>query len=150
MTGNDPSGSPDTAPVDTLLAANRAFYGAFEALDLGAMASVWEESERIFCVHPGWQALRGHEAVMESWAVILSNTSRIQFTLTGVEARTSGEVGIVTLHENILSQVGSQRHTASAVSTNLFLLDRELGQWKLFHHHASLTVLPEESEGPVN
>lgn len=150
MPGKAPPGSSPAATIDSLMAANQAFYGAFEALDLDAMAAIWEESDRIFCVHPGWQVLRGHGAVMKSWTAIMANTSRIQFTLTGVEARLSGEVGIVMLHENITSQVGGERHSASAVSTNLFVLDHGSGQWKLFHHHASLTILPDDSTGPVN
>ena len=146
--------TPDLTPAnpshESLLAANRAFYATFEALDLEAMGRLWETSERVFCVHPGWQALRGRDAVLESWGVILANTTRIQITLTGVEARVDGGLGIVTHHEHILSQVGDQRHTASAVSTNLFAYDADTSTWMLFHHHASLTAAPDEIDGPVN
>ena len=134
--------------TETLIEANAAFYHAFEALDLDAMGALWENSERVYCVHPGWQPLHGHDAVLESWGVILANTNQIAITLTGMEARLDGDLGIVTVHENIISRVGEQNHSASAVSTNLFA--RHGDGWKLFHHHASLTALPGEDEGPVN
>lgn len=144
MPHDDPS-QPDT---ESLIAANAAFYDTFEALDMEGMARLWEESDRIFCVHPGWQALRGRKSVLESWEVILANTTRIKFTLTGVEARVEGRLGIVILHENIISQVGKERHSAAAVSTNLFT--RDDGGWKLIHHHASLTAMDDEDHGPIN
>lgn len=141
--------TPTLSP-EALEQANEAFYRTFEALDLEAMGHLWEDSERVFCVHPGWQALKGRGPVMESWEVILANTTQIRFTLTGVEARVIGEVGVVTLHENIISQVSEERHTATAVSTNLFAWHGQLEGWKLFHHHASLTTLHEDEEGMVS
>ena len=39
---------------DDVLAANRAFYAAFEARDIDALSDVWEHSDRSTCVHPGW------------------------------------------------------------------------------------------------
>ncbi|CAN5365898.1 hypothetical protein BH23ACT3_BH23ACT3_15240 [soil metagenome] len=40
--------------IADVLAANQAFYDAHEQQDLGAMRSVWEHSDRVVCVHPGW------------------------------------------------------------------------------------------------
>jgi ketosteroid isomerase-like protein len=134
-----------TPSVQSLIEVNAAFYRAFEALDFPGMDALWEASERVFCVHPGWQALSGREAVMRSWRDILANTSRIQFTLTRVQARVEGRLGVVTLYEHIQSMVGGQRHQAAAVSTNLFSFHEPEGAWKLFHHHASLTAPPEEA-----
>ena len=111
-----PHDDPSQIGTESLIAANAAFYETFEALDMDGMAGLWEESDRIFCVHPGWQALRGRQSILESWEVILANTTRIKFTLTGVEARVEGELGIVTVHENIISEVGKERHSAAAVS----------------------------------
>ena len=152
---NDPVHNPrDPATAEgpteaSLLEANAAYYHAFEALDGIAMAELWEESERLFCVHPGWHALRGRRAVMESWQGIMANTSAIRFTLSGVECSVSGEMGVVTQHENIVTTAGKEKHTAAAVSTNLFAHYGGAG-WKLFHHHASLTALKDEDMGTLN
>lgn len=133
----------DAPTIDSLIEANAAFYRAFESLDLPALEKAWDAGDRLFCVHPGWQALSGREAVMDSWRAILANTGKIAFTLTRVEARIAGTVGIVTLYENIDSQVGNERHRASAIATNLFRYDQREGGWKLFHHHASLAAAPD-------
>lgn len=134
----------DAPTVESLIDANAAFYRAFESLDMDAMEDAWEAGDRLFCVHPGWQALVGREAVMESWRVILANTGKIVFALTQVHGRIAGTVGIVTLYESIDSQVGQGRHQAAAVATNLFRYDQREGRWKLFHHHASLASAPED------
>jgi hypothetical protein len=81
---------------------------------------------------------------MESWRTILANTGRIAFTLSRVTAHVEGRLGVVTLYELIQSIAGAQRHSASAVSSNLFAFDEAEGAWKLFHHHASLASPTEE------
>lgn len=137
--------------VPSLLQANERFYRFFEMLDYPAMEDHWEKSERVFCVHPGWSPLYGEKAVLDSWKRIIENTEAMQFTLTNVEGRVEGDLGVVTLHEHIYSRVGQERHTSGAVSTNLFAFDRSSGIWKIFHHHASHAAVPEEPElGPVN
>lgn len=139
----DRPAEPSARNEASLIEANAAFYRALESLDPAAMAEVWEASERAFCVHPGWQALHGYEAVQSSWRAIITNTGRIGFTLTAVQAHVAGDVGVVTCYENIRSEVAGEPHTATAIATNLFAYDPETG-WKLFHHHASLTAAPKE------
>lgn len=134
----------DAPTVESLIEANAAFYRAFEALDMEALERAWDDGDRLYCVHPGWQALSGRAAVMESWRAILTNTGQITFALTNVEARIAGTVGIVTLYETIDSHVGTERHRASAIATNLFRYDQRAGGWKLFHHHASLSAVPDD------
>ncbi len=141
----------DRPSVDSLLRANEQFYRVFEALDYTAMEQLWEESDRLFCVHPGWMALRGRRPVLESWQRIIENTAAMHFELNQVEARVEGSLGIVTLQEHIFTQVGQERHTGGAVSTNLFAFDTQAGEWRLFHHHASSVALPDDLEqGPLN
>jgi ketosteroid isomerase-like protein len=141
---------PDARTIDSLLAANERFYRTFEALDYPAMAALWEDSARVFCCHPGWMPLYGARPVLESWERIIANTGDIHFALSGARATIAGDVGIVTVFEAIHSTVGRERHSSSAVSTNLFGWDDAAGQWKLFHHHASHSVVPEDPEtGPL-
>jgi ketosteroid isomerase-like protein len=113
------------------------------------MESFWEKSDRVFCVHPGWQPLRGWRPVLESWKRIIANTASISFVLTQVTAHIEGALGIVTQFENISSRVGQERHTAGTVSTNLFAFDAGAGAWRIFHHHAAHAVVPEEEEGAL-
>lgn len=135
--------------VETLLQANARFYEVFQALDYPAMEALWEKSERVFCVHPGWQALRGWHPVLDSWKRIIANTASISFTLTQVSAHVDGTVGIVTLYEHISSRVGQERHSSGTVSTNLFAFDSDRGEWLIFHHHSAHVDAPEEEEGAL-
>lgn len=140
----------DARTIDSLLAANERFYRTFEALDYSAMERLWEESERVFCVHPGWSPLRGWRPVLESWERIIENTVDIHFDLSGQRAHLAGETGIVTVYETIRSVVGPERHSSGVVSTNLFGWDEAAGLWRIFHHHAAHTVVPDEPEvGPL-
>ena len=135
----------------SLLKANAHFYRVFEKLDYSAMEALWEKSDRVFCVHPGWSPLYGEKPVMDSWKRIIENTAAMQFDLVDVRARLEGNTGVVTLFEQIHSQVGQERHNSGAVSTNLFAYDARAGMWKLFHHHASNTAVPDNPEiGPLN
>ena len=43
--------------------ANERFYRAFESLDITLMQSVWLQTDRAKCNHPGWALLEGWEAV---------------------------------------------------------------------------------------
>jgi len=135
--------------VESLLRANARFYEMFQALDYPAMEALWEKSERVFCVHPGWQALRGWHPVLESWKRIIDNTVSISFTLTQIAAHVDGAVGIVTQYESISTTVDQERHSAGTVSTNLYAFDFDTGEWRIFHHHAAHAAVPEEEEGAV-
>ncbi len=138
---------PDSPTVPSLLAANERFYRTFERLDYPALAALWEQSDRVFCVHPGWPPLAGARAVMESWQTIIENTAGIRFSLSGARARIVGQVGIVTVFESIHNAVGDERQQSGAVSTNLFAFDPRQQRWLIFHHHASHTRIPPDEDG---
>ena len=142
MSATPPQTSQPT--VDSLVRANQRFYAVFEALDFPAMRDLWEQSDRVFCVHPGWPPLQGYRPVLESWQRIIANTTFISFHLAQVQAHVLGHVGVVTANESIASQAGSERYTSGTVATNLFAFDADAGLWKIFHHHASHTGLPAQ------
>jgi hypothetical protein len=50
-----------------LLAANAAFYAAFNAGDEAGMGRLWAHGDGVACLHPGWPVLVGRDAVLESW-----------------------------------------------------------------------------------
>ena len=118
--------------TDELLAANRAFYDAFEARDLEAMSEVWEHSDRVTCTHPGWRRLHGWGAVSGSFLALFQGSQRLQFILTDVRVEHDGGLGWVSLDENILSeQVGG------TVSTVNVFARGEGGGWRMVVHHGS-------------
>jgi ketosteroid isomerase-like protein len=140
------SSAPSHEPtVESLLRANVRFYEVFSELDFARMEAIWEKTDRVFCVHPGWQALRGYKPVLDSWKRIIDNTASITFTLTAVTGHVDGEIGIVTLYENIASRVGHERHSSTTVSTNVFGFDPNAG-WLLFHHHSAHAAIPGDAE----
>lgn len=130
------------ADRDQVIEANRALYAAFESADLDAMEEVWATGA-VVCVHPGWPTLRGRERVLRSWAMIMANTSYIQFFLTDVEVELAGDVAVLTCVENILTAMDPNNPAADetsfagakAVATNVFC--RTSTGWRLWVHHGS-------------
>jgi ketosteroid isomerase-like protein len=123
---------PD-ADADAVRAANAAFYQAFESRDLDEMSAVWEHSDRVSCVHPGWQVLRGWGAVAGSWFALFGGPQHLQFILTNESVEVAGDVGLVTVDENLLD---GDQVAGTVTSLNVFARDRD-GAWKLIAHHGS-------------
>ena len=120
-------------------AANAAFYAAFENADLDAMREVWLDDPDSVCVHPGAVPVRGSGAINRSWALIMANTSYIQFILTDVEVSLRDDVASVTVTENVLTggdDTGPDAFGgARAVATKVFV--RTPDGWRLWIHHAA-------------
>lgn len=120
----------DDATVAAVIAANRAFYAAFNARDLAAMAEAWSELDDITCVHPGWDVLSGRTLVLESYAAIFGNPSQPKIVAGGETVALTGDGAVVVCHE----LVGG----SPIVATNVFRL--EGGAWKTVHHHAGQVI----------
>jgi ketosteroid isomerase-like protein len=118
-----------TIDDQAVLAANRAFYEAFEAGDLDAMSDAWEHSDRVVCTHPGWQTLRGWAAVSSSWFALFNNGQNLQFIVTAEHAAVEGDTAWVTCDENLLGQGGG----GTVAALNVFV--RVGGGWRLVAHH---------------
>jgi ketosteroid isomerase-like protein len=122
--------------VDAVLAANRAFYDAFERRDMDAMSELWEHDDDVVCTHPGWRSLHGWGAVVGSWVALFGSGTPLQFILTNERVHLADEVAWVTLDENLIGEtVGG---TVSAV--NVFR--RREGAWRMVLHHGSPVVAP--------
>ena len=116
---------------EDVLAVNEAFYLAHEARDLAAMARVWEQSDRVVCIHPGWPILRGWPAVEQSWRRIFEGPGRNQFIVTNCELVVAGDHAWVTLDENLVDR----SRTTTVAATNHFV---RLGiGWRMVLHHGS-------------
>jgi len=117
--------------VNVVQAANQRFYDAHESRDFEAMTAIWEQSDRVTCIHPGWPILRGWEAVGESWERILNGPGRNQFILTNLSVAIEGDLAWVTLDENLVAGAS----TGTVAATNLFA--RHGDAWQLVVHHGS-------------
>lgn len=139
------------ADLELVLAANAAFYAAFEMLDFDAMARAWSDRAPITCVHPSGTLLEGREAVLASWRGIFRATSQIHFLLDAVRAFVAGDTAWVVLTETIDARHDEAEMRASTRATNVFV--REDGAWKLVHHHAepaSAPVARKPRSSPLN
>jgi ketosteroid isomerase-like protein len=115
--------SPDEIAV---LDASAAFYRAFARRDFPALEALWARAAPVTCIHPGWDALRGREEVVESWRRILGGDPPA-ISATASSAHVAGDVAWVVCHERIPGG-------GPLVATNVFV--REGGAWRLCHHQA--------------
>lgn len=58
---------------DAVLAANRAFYRAFNDRDIDAMDQIWTPTGSVICLHPGQSALHERAEIMASWRAIMKH-----------------------------------------------------------------------------
>jgi ketosteroid isomerase-like protein len=115
--------------------ANAALYAAIETGDLDGLEALWDSADDLVCVHPGAGLLTGRGRVLRSWAAILANVDYIQFVLSDVVVRVSGDTAVVTCTENVLTGDGTALHGGSAIATNVFR--RRGDRWRLWVHHTS-------------
>ena len=115
---------------DALLAANLEFYRAFAARDLAAMDALWARQAPVACLHPGWSALKDRDAIMESWAGILSNADAPRIACFDEQVFLYGDVGLVLCEEEL--------EGGTLAASNMFV--REDGGWRIAHHQAGQIV----------
>lgn len=121
-----------------LLAANLAFYRAFAERDAAAMAALWARRAPVACIHPGWDVLTDHGAVIASWRQLLANPASPVVRCRDARAFVLGTSGFVVCHEVLPEGV--------LVATNVFV--REDGDWKVAHHQAGPVAVPTQSGPP--
>ncbi len=117
----------DHTEQDAVLRANLDFYQAFTTQNMAALERLWARHAPVTCTHPGWQALVGREAVIESWRNILANPEAPNVACHEDQAFVHGTVALVLCEEEL-----SGGHLAAV---NVFV--KEEGQWRLVHHQAS-------------
>ena len=110
------------------------FYRAFRGCDLAAMSRVWAD-KGVVCVHPGSDVLIGRDAVMQSWAKILTNAAVPTITVN-VLSKTVQDGMAVHLVEEYISPGGSRKSAASVViATNIY--QRGDYGWRIIEHHGT-------------
>lgn len=118
-----------------VLAANDAFYRAFEKKDIEAMSAVWSQGTGSLCIHPGRNALRGWKEIRSSWETIFRNTKYMEIETEIIVTEVRNNIAYVVLVENLLQVSGGRRVQAQSMATNIFELLAQ--KWYLVHHHGS-------------
>jgi hypothetical protein len=121
--------------LDDVLAAHKAFYKAFEALDFTAMSACWSQRDLDICVHPGWETLHGWTDIRQSWRAIFANTEFMKIVIGDARAEVQGDMARVSCIENIYSMADDRTVQAAVACTHVFV--RVEGHWKLTLHHGS-------------
>ena len=118
---------------EAVLAANSAFYRAFAARDIAAMDALWARRAPTACIHPGWPALDGRDAVLESWRGILSNPASPNISCHDEQVLLYADTAIVVCRE----ELGG----GTLIASNFFV--REDREWRIAHHQAGQIVAPQ-------
>lgn len=132
---------PRPAPMtdaDAVLAANLEFYRAFGRGDYAGMEAVWARRATVLCLHPGWAAIEGREAVMESWRHVLGDPD-FRILCHDERVHLYGELAIVLCEEELSGGL--------LAATNVFI--REDGAWRMIHHQASAIIPTYHSGTPA-
>jgi hypothetical protein len=129
---------------DKVLLQNARFYEAVERRDITTLDELWSTGDMVFCIHPGWDILRGWIEIRSSWAHIFSSGEPIRFSLRNVEGRISGMLGIVHLVEEISIGPNPALQVVRAITTNAFAFDGTT--WRMILHHASPVLANGEEQ----
>lgn len=126
-----------------VLTANAQFYEAFSASCLEAMSDIWavERPEALSCSHPGFPAIRGRDAIIESWRHIFrGDAPSILPEVDCVRLMAGGQAALVSCLERIDGSPGSvDEHEGELTATNLFEKDTH-GEWKMVLHQAGPVI----------
>ena len=134
----------DDATLTAVLAVHTSFYTALSLADLSLMQRLWVDSPDAVCLHPGWPALHGWEAIRDSWRGIFENQGVVHIWPTAVQARLYGQTAEVTCLENIdMTGVRGSGVLQTRATNVLRLVD---GDWKFLEHHA--VSVPNSSPPP--
>ena len=111
---------------DTVLAANRAFYRAFNDRDYEAMVNVWAPAGAMVCLHPGQPPLHERADILESWRGILRHPESPRVRCVGEWVIGRGGLAIVVCREILAN--------GQLMATNSFV--RSGTGWHMVGHHS--------------
>ncbi|GAB4184679.1 MAG: nuclear transport factor 2 family protein [Coleofasciculaceae cyanobacterium] len=121
-----------------VLAANEAFYRAFEKKDMEAMSAIWSQGTGSRCIHPGRNVIQGWKDIRYSWEQIFKNTNYLEIETEIMTIEVRETIAYVIAMENVLQVSGGRRFNAESIATNIF--ERMASSWYLVHHHGSPIV----------
>ena len=118
-----------------VLAANEAFYRAFEKKDIEAISVIWSQGTGTLCIHPGRNTLRGWKDIRTSWELIFRSTRYIEIETNIISTEVRDNIAYVIAIEKLLQIVNGRSIQADSIATNIF--ERMASKWYLVHHHGS-------------
>ena len=116
----------DDEERDQVLAANRAFYRAFNDRDYAAMANIWAPTGAMVCLHPGQPPLHERADILESWRGILRHPESPRVRCVGEWVIGRGGLAIVVCREILAN--------GQLMATNSFV--RSGTGWHMVGHHS--------------
>ena len=118
-----------------VLAANEAFYRAFEKKDIEAISAVWSQGTGSRCIHPGRDVIRGWKDIRHSWEQIFKKTNYLEIDTEIISIELRDTIAYVIVIEKVLQVIGGRRIKAESIATNIF--ERMASSWYMVHHHGS-------------
>ena len=112
-----------------ILFNNEAFYAAFSCGDIAAMSCLWAETDDVSVIHPGWKPLFGREAVLSSWADIVSEGGFSSIICREPHLFLRNDYATVVCFEDI--------NGIFLAATNVFI--KQGDSWRIMHHQAAPT-----------
>ncbi|HEY2664782.1 MAG TPA: nuclear transport factor 2 family protein [Candidatus Binataceae bacterium] len=132
--------------LETVLAANRAFYDAFETLELEKMEAVWLQAPHIVCIHPGWRRLCGWGPIMNSFDGIFDSAFEMKFEIRDPEVIVRGDLAIIVTREILTQRNYNGSSKSQVMATNIF--ERVGLKWFMVLHHGSPVASSMEDDEP--
>jgi ketosteroid isomerase-like protein len=132
---------------DLVIEANRAFYRAFESLDLEQMERIWLRDPKIVCIHPGWRMLNGWGPIMTSWERIFDGAFEMKFEVREAEVIVSADLAVVVTEENLTQRGYDGVSRSQVLATNVY--ERAGQKWWLVLHHGSPVIQPADDDPPL-
>jgi ketosteroid isomerase-like protein len=131
---------------ETAIEANRAFYRAFESLEVEKMEAVWLSDAKIVCIHPGWRTLSGWGPVMQSWGRIFDNVFEMKFDVRELEVFVGKDLAVIVTEETLTQRGYDGVARSQVLATNVFEC---VGQkWMMVLHHGSPVMQPPSEDDP--
>ncbi|WP_161962304.1 nuclear transport factor 2 family protein [Nocardioides speluncae] len=128
--------------MEAVIAANEAFYEAWEAGDKAQLRSMWLDSDDVVSVHPGVDPEAG-DVMLATFDELVDqvNGTGTQFFVSEVSVAVVGDVARVVCVENCVTTVPTELQLVDYSrlgTTNLFR--RTPDGWRIWHHHAGPVV----------
>ncbi len=142
--GNLVASAQQTAEIEDVKAANKAFYAAFSDRDLKGMEKVWSHDQSVRTIHPSSkEVLLGWEAVRKHWERVFARFEQISISMKDAQVRAGPEVAWVVGVEEFQARPteehrkvhGGAQVNLSVLATNAF--EKVGDTWLMVHHHAS-------------
>jgi ketosteroid isomerase-like protein len=114
--------------------AEHAFYEALDQGDAARLMQVWSDDEEIVCIHPGGMRITGHDAVRDSWQMLLSTVPTSVRPLRPVVMRSMLCVVHMLIEQVTVHTPEGIRH-ATCYATNVY--HNGPAGWRMVLHHAS-------------